>query len=111
MKKVIIVLCAVLFSTNAFSQSIELESLDTLSVEYIQLLAVEKMTNKARIVLDYGAPKVGAVMESGKPFVFNSTIHALNVMYENGYEVVYPIGSVPGMPGYRFLLKKRTDIK
>lgn len=110
MKKVILILSAVLFSTGIFSQTIEAESLDTLSVEYIQLLPVEKWHgmggNKVNVVIDYGAPKVAAIMENGKPVVFNSTIHALNLVCKHGWEYVdaYPV--VSPVKGYRFLLRK-----
>jgi len=74
MKETILIFSMVLFSTGIFSQTIEIESLDTLSVEFVQLLPVSSgLGNKVKVSVDYGAPKVAAVANKGQIVVFNSS--------------------------------------
>lgn len=106
MKKLILLIVIAFFSASIYSQKIEANSLDTLSVKYITLLCVEKaLGNDVRVVVDYGGDKVAAIAENGKLVVFNSSIHALNFVCEHGYKFVFFAPGPTATAGYKFMLE------
>ena len=107
MKKTILIIGIALMSISLQAQTIEGKSLDTLSVNYVQLLCIEKaLGNNVRVIIDYGGEDVAAISENGKPITFNSSIHAINFVCKHGYEFTFAMPVSGAVPGYRFLLKK-----
>jgi hypothetical protein len=91
---------------------------DSLKFTYCEIVGTEKlMSTKVTVVIDFGqatsffSDNRYKDPATGKPYVFNSMIDALNFMGKDKWEFVqaYIIGSSQSGFVYHFLLKKQTS--
>ena len=115
--KNLLVLGLVLLATSISAQTVNKQEIRSLDNEYVTLVGVSKaFSSKLTIVIDYGqelnvfkARETSMVLDtSGVPVVLNSMTHALNFMYENGYEFVSNYTLTTGQSNvYYYILRKR----
>lgn len=114
MKKIILTLLIIIASFQLKSQNI---SCDTTKFTYCEIVGTEKlMSTKVTVAIDFGQEtKLFSDTrykdpQTGKPYVFNSMVDALNFMGKDQWEFVqaYTIGSSQSGYVYHFLLKKRS---
>ena len=119
MKKFFLPLITLLFSTVAFSQTVNDIPLKEIDVEYVQIVGTSKLlSTKLTIEIDFGqrtkffsAGKETIVKdENGQKMEFNSMIDALNFMTKNGFEFVnaYAI-TVSNQNVYHYLLRNTKN--
>ena len=85
-------------------------------VRYVELIGVDvgEESNKIVIEVDYGQRNIDESQiisgTDGKPYHFESMIHALNYMDKNGWEFVnaYDVHSRGQGVVYHFLLKRKS---
>jgi hypothetical protein len=124
MKKVFVIIVAMLLSGVAYSQTVNGVALKDLNVDYVMIVGQGKVfSNKVSIEIDFGQEtsvwKGGKEMklldENGKKVELNSMIDALNFMSAVGYEFInaYAITVDNGLSGkqnvYHYILKKIKD--
>jgi hypothetical protein len=116
MKKLLFVLTLFLISFWVKGQEVATAT-DSIKYTYIEIVGTAKfLSNKVTIQMDFGqATKFGADNRykdpaTGKPFVFNSMIDALNFMGKDGWMFVQAYTVTEGSSGnvYHFLLRKET---
>lgn len=105
----------VAFALNGYSQTINGTPLKDIDVEYLEIVGTSKLfSNKVTIQIDFGQENKywksndnQVLDESGKPFVMNSMIDALNFLAKNGYsfEQAYVI-TIGNQNVYHYLMKK-----
>ena len=115
MKKVLITIVFGLIAQLTYSQVfVEDQNINDLNIEYVELVGVNTSMFgvKIKVYVDYGQEvkflKADKIKDNnGKIMKFNTMIHALNFMKENGWEYVNYSESVIGSKlRYVYLLKK-----
>ena len=118
MKKNLLLLAMILIWIPCKSQD-PIQASQPTKFTYCELVGTEKfMSSKVTVVLDFGQSKAFFSDNrykdpaTGKPFVFNSMVDALNFMGKEGWEFVqaYTIGDAQNGYVYRFLLKKENKV-
>ena len=93
---------------------------DTTIYTYCEILGTESLfSGKVKISIDYGEARKYFFLDlykdptTGKPFVFNSMVDALNFMGKDHWQVVLAYAVSGGQSGnfYHFLLKKQIFFK
>jgi len=118
MKKLLLLFAIGIFMTQlSFSQVyVEEQNINELDIKYIELVGVNTSMFgvKMKIYVDYGA-KVKFMKSAkikgadGKIMKFNTMIHALNFMYDNGWEYVnYSTVVMGGKIRTIYILKKKN---
>ena len=115
MKKILIVIAFAFITQLTFSQVIvEDQNINELNIDYIELVGINTSLFgvKMKVYVDYGQPvkflKADNIKDgNGKTIKFNTMMHALNFLKENGWEYVNYTESVIGSKlRYVYLLKK-----
>ena len=111
------ILIAILYSTPAFSQTVNDIPIKDIEVEYIQIVGTSKLlSNKVTIEIDFGQENKLFSSDndtrikdaSGKRMVFNSMIDALNFMSSNSYAFVQAYAfAVGNQHVYHYLMRKK----
>lgn len=118
MKKNLLVLMMILFWIPCKSQDVNQESPNS-KFTYCELVGTAKLlSNKVTVAIDFGQSRSFFTdtrykdPATGKPYVFNSMVDALNFMGREGWEFVqaYTIGDAQTGYVYHFLLKKETKL-
>jgi len=118
MKKLLIALTLFMFCFLVKGQDIDTTS-NSAKYIYCEIVGTAKLfSKKVTIVIDFGeASKLFADNRykdetTGKPFVFNSMIDALNFMGKNGWEFAqaYTIGDAQNGYVYHFLLQRDAKL-
>ena len=108
-------LCFLSFSGLSFSQSIFVNEIDInkLNIKYCELrVGVPLNPTKVKIFVDYGQKfsiKRQNIMTPDKKVVkFNSAMHALNFMDQNGWKYVEQVAVQQGdNTSYKYLMQKK----
>ena len=115
MKKILTLFLFTLLTCYAQAQLfVDGQSMDEICKgHYLEICQISSF-EKIRIAVDYGqlTPAFGTLPrltdERNQPIRFNSITHALNVLYENGWELV---SGYARENNERFLLERRKDKK
>lgn len=119
MKKIAIVALFMFLTQYTFSQVfVEDVNINELDIEYVQLVGVNTSMFgvKIKVFVDYGQEaklmKADAIRDaSGKTMKFNSMIHALNFMNENGWKYTnYTETIVSSKLRYVYLLENKEKL-
>ncbi|MEM6398327.1 MAG: hypothetical protein AAF741_18390 [Bacteroidota bacterium] len=123
--KQLFVLLALAFSGSLFSQvvvnGVNINNLE--EVTFVRLIVQERfLSNQVVVFVDYGQSVQGAPRRNrevinprdGKRIKFNSAIHAVNYMLDNGWEYVESLilptdGSANGSGNVQYLFQRPTN--
>jgi hypothetical protein len=118
MKKIIVILFVLVGFNSGFSQTVNDVPIDSLDVEYVQIMGTQKLlSKKVTIQIDFGqhdkiwVAKDTQVKDStGRLVVFNSMVDAMNFMSSIGYDfqAAYTI-TIGSQNVYHFLLQRRNQ--
>ena len=118
MKKILLSLAMILIWIPCISQDAT-QANPTSKFTYCELVGTGKLlSNKVTVAIDFGQSRPFFSDNrykdpaTGKPFIFNSMVDALNFMGKQGWEFVqaYTIGDSQTGYVYHFLLKKETKL-
>ena len=116
MRKIVLFLTIAFFTQTIFSQVfVEDQNINELDIKYVQLIGVNTSMFgvKIKVFVDYGQSakfmKADGIKDvTGKVVKFNSMIHALNFMNQNGWSFVnYTEAIFSGKLRYVYLLGKK----
>ncbi|WP_320052940.1 hypothetical protein [uncultured Acetobacteroides sp.] len=120
MKKIIITLAfsCLIGLTATFAQKVNSVAVKDFTAEYITIGEIPSFSSNVRIGVDFGqkiasswkSKEIVLTDDEGKPMDFNTTVAALNFMYQNGYELVntYTLKSGEELIP-RFVLRKKKN--
>lgn len=122
MKRVTVILAAILMTVAAQAQTINGKSVSDLTEEYVMIHGTGKLfSNKVMISIDYGQEikafgknKMTILDKNGKALALNSMVDAVNFMHDCGYEYIdaYVITTGTGMYAsnvYHYTFKKISN--
>lgn len=121
MKILVAILLFMIIPLVGFSQTVNGAPLQELNAEHILIVGTAKMlSNKVTITIDFGQENKffnvkddGRVTdETGKAFVLNSMVDALNFLSKYGYEFVdaYSVTIQGSGSVYHWLLRKKQNV-
>ncbi len=119
MKKAVLIIAISFFTHLSFSQVfVQDVNINELDIEYVQLVGVNTSMFgvKIKVYVDYGQEaklmKADAIKDAtGKTIKFNSMIHALNFMNENGWKYTnYTETIVSSKLRYVYLLENKDKL-
>lgn len=120
MKKILLLVLAVLTINNMQAQTVNGIPLSELDAEYVMIVGTGKvLSNKVTIELDFGqktkfwgsGKEQRLLDENGKKIELNSMIDALNFMNKFGYEFVNAYVSTQDQDVYHWILRKIAPTK
>ena len=118
MRKIIILFALIITGFSGYTQVIVDDiNVNDLDIQYVELRARQKfLSTKVIVNVDYGQKFRLFVEQSirskdGKKLPFNSVIHALNFMDQNGWEYVSNIiyADKDGNTLYHYLLQRKKE--
>jgi hypothetical protein len=115
---IVLLFVLILFDITLKGQQIN-NPIDSTKFTYCEIIGTRKLMNtKVNIEIDFGEKgnlRVDNRLKdpaTGKNYVFNSMMDALNFMGKNGWEFVqaYATANDQAGTGYHFLMKKQTSL-
>lgn len=112
MKKIIpFALLLLMIPVGLIAQTIDGKPVSEIESNYLKVTEIDILGSMADIKLNFGQGDAHLFDERGKPFNFDSIIHALNFFYQNGFELISSYSNSNQDRNYIYHILKKKENK